>query len=248
MTWDCHTRMASKIPKNRVIDFDKGNLGRIIMECTSILPLHHQKLNPTHPTTIYLYYFLAGSILIFSFSWPYLKPFSSLSNLPYNQKKISKFHTIFKMSNTLLFMPFLCLLLLLSPHVFAIRTLPIFKVAVATRPLGSKAQEYVTLKPKFLSPGQHGPQNGNVEGCLPKGFRRSSAPSRYVNYHVLGSTVCSTGKHMNQPWTTRLRHYWDMNELIKSSVLSIYKFKYWRVALWDCGLQWMVNGDVSLQL
>lgn len=210
-------------------------------------PLASSKAKSNSPhnylLVLLLGYLLAGSILIFSFSWPYLKPFFSLSNLPYNKKKISKFHTIFKMSNTLLFMPFLCLLLLLSPHVFAIRTLPIFKVAVATRPLGSKAQEYVTLKPKFLSPGQHGPQNGNVEGCLPKGFRRSSAPSRYVNYHVLGSTVCSTGKHMNQPWTTRLRHYWDMNELIKSSVLSIYKFKYWRVVLWDCGLQWMVNGE-----
>ncbi|ESQ44981.1 hypothetical protein EUTSA_v10011102mg, partial [Eutrema salsugineum] len=33
---------------------------------------------------------------------------------------------------------------------------------------------------------------GAMNDCLPKGFRFSSAPSRYINNHALGSTLCST--------------------------------------------------------
>lgn len=33
-----------------------------------------------------------------------------------------------------------------------------------------------------------------VRNCLPKGFKHASAPSRYVNYHILGSIGCSQGK------------------------------------------------------
>lgn len=44
----------------------------------------------------------------------------------------------------------------------------------------------------------HGDQG--VEDCLPKGIRRSSAPSRYINYQTLGSTTCSTSKKViNKP-------------------------------------------------
>ncbi|CAA0832591.1 Unknown protein [Striga hermonthica] len=34
-----------------------------------------------------------------------------------------------------------------------------------------------------------------INDCMPKGFPHSSAPSRYVNYHKLGSSKCSSGKN-----------------------------------------------------
>ncbi|KAL3354645.1 hypothetical protein AABB24_019008, partial [Solanum stoloniferum] len=37
-----------------------------------------------------------------------------------------------------------------------------------------------------------------VRDCLPKGFRHASAPSRYVNYHILGSIGCSQGKNIKK--------------------------------------------------
>ncbi|KAF7820159.1 hypothetical protein G2W53_025614 [Senna tora] len=39
-----------------------------------------------------------------------------------------------------------------------------------------------------------------VEACLPKGFKPSSAPSRYINYQPLGSSSsCFSGKVGNAP-------------------------------------------------
>ncbi|MCD7460303.1 hypothetical protein HAX54_043247 [Datura stramonium] len=37
-----------------------------------------------------------------------------------------------------------------------------------------------------------------VRNCLPKGFRHASAPSRYVNYHILGSIECSQGQNFKK--------------------------------------------------
>ncbi|KAM3399177.1 hypothetical protein P3S68_002693 [Capsicum galapagoense] len=37
-----------------------------------------------------------------------------------------------------------------------------------------------------------------VRNCLPKGFRHASAPSRYVNYHILGSIECSQDKNFKK--------------------------------------------------
>lgn len=42
-------------------------------------------------------------------------------------------------------------------------------------------------------PQQRGNSKG-FENCLPKGFHRTSAPSRYINYQPLVSEMCSTIK------------------------------------------------------
>ncbi|KAI8030669.1 hypothetical protein LOK49_LG01G00488 [Camellia lanceoleosa] len=105
------------------------------------------------------------------------------------------------MATTLLFMTMLHLLLLLTPPVFVTNPLnTMSRVAVATRPLESKShQDYVQAFKPNRGDGQRGFGSGEVESCLPKGLRHSSAPSRYTNYHTFGSTVCSTGKHNTSP-------------------------------------------------
>ncbi|KAF5190049.1 hypothetical protein FRX31_020360 [Thalictrum thalictroides] len=60
-------------------------------------------------------------------------------------------------------------------------------MAEATRSLRSKSkEEYTTMNPQQNN--VFGDQA--VEGCLPKGFRHTSAPSHYANYQPLGSTLC----------------------------------------------------------
>ncbi|KAL3518420.1 hypothetical protein ACH5RR_021009 [Cinchona calisaya] len=56
---------------------------------------------------------------------------------------------------------------------------------------------YVTANPPH---GKGLPFGREVRNCKPKGFRRSSGPSRYVNYQPFGSSPCLTGsgKH-SQP-------------------------------------------------
>lgn len=114
----------------------------------------------------------------------------------FKQAKISRI-----MSGTLS-MALLILFLLINIH----PVLPLFTssmswpLAATTRPLDSNPQNYVTLKPERV----HGEfRKPEVNSCLPKGFRRSSAPSRYVNYHTLGSssTGCSPGERMSKPWS-----------------------------------------------
>lgn len=80
------------------------------------------------------------------------------------------------------------------------------KVAEAARPLTESNSipplSYVSLKPKEVRSGRHGFGSKGLESCLPKGFHRSSAPSRYVNYHTLGSgsSLCDdSSKRMNEP-------------------------------------------------
>ncbi|GMP69145.1 hypothetical protein CsSME_00028517 [Camellia sinensis var. sinensis] len=104
------------------------------------------------------------------------------------------------MSTTLLFTVILHLLLLLSPPLALSRpTNTVSRVVAATRPRGSKSQDYVDFKPE-TSHGQHDSfQSRDVNGCLPKGLRYSSAPSRNINYHTFGSNLCSSGKHMTKP-------------------------------------------------
>ncbi|KAL9675649.1 hypothetical protein QQ045_003852 [Rhodiola kirilowii] len=38
-----------------------------------------------------------------------------------------------------------------------------------------------------------------VKGCLPKGFRRASAPSRFANFHTLRWTGCHASESSKQP-------------------------------------------------
>lgn len=61
----------------------------------------------------------------------------------------------------------------------------------ASRPL---PEDYTTFKPKVVKE-KHGFGSKQVEGCLPKGRRHSSAPSRYINYQPLNSVVCSPMNH-----------------------------------------------------
>lgn len=99
-------------------------------------------------------------------------------------------------SPTLFFMAFLYLILLLSPPPMLVGTGSMAGVAAAARPLESPS--YETLEPK-TSHGQQEFHDREVQNCLPKGFHLTSAPSRYINYHTLGSTMCAPSKHVGAP-------------------------------------------------
>ncbi|KAK7279619.1 hypothetical protein RJT34_24674 [Clitoria ternatea] len=66
----------------------------------------------------------------------------------------------------------------------------------AARPLEHNVPKYINLKPDENNGtiGKRGFQGGNVEACLPKGLRLSSAPSRYINYLPLGSACSNSAK------------------------------------------------------
>lgn len=117
------------------------------------------------------------------------------------------------MSNMINFLSKILLLLLcfilLNPHDANITkgcstTLPVICVAAAAaRPLEQEFPKYTNLKVADDQKGHNGRissgnfQGGggrNVEACLPKGFRRSSAPSRYINYQPLAGSTCSSAK------------------------------------------------------
>ncbi|KAL1345487.1 hypothetical protein HN51_019215 [Arachis hypogaea] len=69
------------------------------------------------------------------------------------------------------------------------RIIPPSAPSTVTRPLvSSEVETYV--KPQ-LDHKQKVFQVREVKGCLPKGFRHNSAPSRFVNYDPLGSSGCS---------------------------------------------------------
>ncbi|OAY45831.1 hypothetical protein MANES_07G095300v8 [Manihot esculenta] len=91
-------------------------------------------------------------------------------------------------------------LLFLSPSVMMAGTNSIHPLVAAARPLALKSpKDFATFKPK-TSHGNGEFRGKDVENCLPKGFHRTSAPSRYINYSTLGSTMCSTGnKHVDAP-------------------------------------------------
>ncbi|GMN51020.1 hypothetical protein TIFTF001_020181 [Ficus carica] len=93
-------------------------------------------------------------------------------------------------------------LLISSPPTFAIRPVlmevssPSPSPSPLSLPLPSPSPpvlDYVSFKPTEGGVGQRGVgSRPEVENCLPKGFKRTSAPSRYVNYQTLGSSLCST--------------------------------------------------------
>ncbi|KAG4980985.1 hypothetical protein AAZX31_12G166200 [Glycine max] len=69
------------------------------------------------------------------------------------------------------------------------RIIPPSAPSTVTRPLvSSEVENYV--KPQ-LNHKQKALQGREVKGCLPKGSRHNSAPSRFVNYKTLGSGGCS---------------------------------------------------------
>ncbi|CAL5209188.1 unnamed protein product [Lathyrus oleraceus] len=70
----------------------------------------------------------------------------------------------------------------------------------AARPLEQDGNpKYINLKPEKGNGGGGVFQGRNVEDCLPKGFRRSSAPSRYINYQPLGTSCSSSKTVVNGP-------------------------------------------------
>jgi hypothetical protein len=109
-------------------------------------------------------------------------------------------------------MAFFYLVLLLSPPEMLMGTNSMAGVVAATRPLETKSPNYETLKPKTKHGQQDQFHGGEVENCLPKGFHHNSAPSRYINYHPLGSTIlCATSKHADAPWKIELCNVYVRN-------------------------------------
>ncbi|KAJ0103627.1 hypothetical protein Patl1_06049 [Pistacia atlantica] len=88
---------------------------------------------------------------------------------------------------------FFFILLLLSPPGLTVLVGAIRPISPS--PLTKSDQSYTTLEPK-TSHERHKFRSEEVNGCMPKGFHRPSAPSRYINYNTLGSTMCSTGKRV----------------------------------------------------
>ncbi|KAL1817419.1 hypothetical protein DCAR_0521848 [Daucus carota subsp. sativus] len=106
-------------------------------------------------------------------------------------------------STALFFTALLLLLLVLSPPVLVPHGLNRVSgvVCAATRPVGKKSRDaYVTFNPGDKRyTGKEGTQGRGYENCMPKGFRRSSAPSRYINDHTFGSSLCSSSKDESKP-------------------------------------------------
>ncbi|KAB2598022.1 hypothetical protein D8674_000942 [Pyrus ussuriensis x Pyrus communis] len=98
-------------------------------------------------------------------------------------------------------------LILLAPPPTILQMSVESRVVAAIRPLDSirsSPSNYVPLKVPYENKGGHevapnGFGSHIVESCLPKGFRRSSAPSHYVNGHTFGSELCSSSKGKNSP-------------------------------------------------
>lgn len=74
----------------------------------------------------------------------------------------------------------------------AARNIPSSAPSTMVRPLVKEGLDhYVSVKPQDLNHKQQVFHGREVKGCLPKGFRHASAPSRYVNYHTLGQGCSS---------------------------------------------------------
>ncbi|XVF20289.1 hypothetical protein REPUB_Repub11eG0185200 [Reevesia pubescens] len=60
--------------------------------------------------------------------------------------------------------------------------------------------DYVKMNPTVVKNHNKHPvfNEKEVKGCMPKGSKHSSAPSRYVNYQTLGS-ACATKPHSEKP-------------------------------------------------
>ncbi|GLT65807.1 hypothetical protein SLA2020_382160 [Shorea laevis] len=93
---------------------------------------------------------------------------------------------------------FFCLLFFFSTMADA-RIIPSSAPSTIVRPLVSDAKDFATIKPPRFRHKHPVFQGTEVKNCLPKGFRHSSAPSRFVNYHTLGSPECSSDSHSTKP-------------------------------------------------
>ncbi|KAE8646888.1 hypothetical protein Csa_020968, partial [Cucumis sativus] len=93
------------------------------------------------------------------------------------------------------FIYLLFLLLLSSPtQSMCARCVPPSAPSTIVRPLATpdNAEAYETVKPQLINRKRLVFGGNEVKSCLPKGFRRSSAPSRFVNYHTSGGCSPTT--------------------------------------------------------
>lgn len=138
--------------------------------------------------------------------WPRCFPQSNYKQQ--TNHKIINHHNIFKMSSkicTSFFTAFFYFLLLISSPAITTKMNGTCYGLAAARPL--KSQNYATLKPE-TSHERHKFRGRAVDNCMPKGvFHRNSAPSKYINYHTFGSTLCtSPAKHASKtskPWENK---------------------------------------------
>ncbi|KAE8711416.1 ATPase, AAA-type, CDC48 protein [Hibiscus syriacus] len=82
-------------------------------------------------------------------------------------------------------------------------------VAIAARNIPSSVPstmmptsvDYVKTNPRVLVHSKHEVFNKKelFKGCMPKGAKHSSAPSRYVNYRTLGSSCATNKPHSQKP-------------------------------------------------
>ncbi|KAG5574741.1 hypothetical protein H5410_054875 [Solanum commersonii] len=91
-----------------------------------------------------------------------------------------------------------------SPNSLSIILVIIIYFLIFFSPTTILATKYNEASTRF-KPKINGRKEGNFHGdqgvddCLPKGIRRSSAPSRYINDQTLGTTTCSSIKKVNKP-------------------------------------------------
>lgn len=70
-------------------------------------------------------------------------------------------------------------------------------------------KDFVKMKPR-LDRKQHVFHGKQFKNCKPKGFRHSSAPSRFINYRPLVSPGCSTStRSLPRPWQCSEESRWD---------------------------------------
>ncbi|KAL4358615.1 hypothetical protein AHAS_Ahas09G0304400 [Arachis hypogaea] len=66
----------------------------------------------------------------------------------------------------------------------------------------------------------HDEFTNTIEACLPKGVKRTSAPSRYINYQPLGSSSCSNNNNNNKNEVVLMMNVIQFNIALNSYSLS----------------------------
>lgn len=116
-----------------------------------------------------------------------------------NKSCLSKFFFMSTTTNNNSVYPALILLYFLLfiscfDNSMARRPIPSSAPSTMVRPLLAQDRDYSTLNPQRNQKKKvyHAKE---LKGCLPKGFRPASAPSRFVNSHTLGLAGCSSRLH-----------------------------------------------------
>lgn len=151
--------------------YNAGKLGDELVKCYTFFS----------PSRVYLRLYTTWNISIYIYTHLHAKPNRFLM-----QTKNKPINTKMSRAPPLMFVILIFVLILL-----------LVGTSSASRPLGVKGEDYTTFKPKIRKEKQ----GLGVEGCLPKGRRHSSAPSRYINYQPLGEVTCKPMKNeVHKPW------------------------------------------------